>query len=239
MKIVISQPMFFPWIGIFEQIRLADIFVHYSDVQFSKGSFVNRVQIKTSRGIKWLTVPLEKKSVHQVINKVRISYQQDWRDSHINLLKQAYSTAPFRDAMLDIVNAVYSKKHDTIDSLSTSSMLAVCNYYKLDQKQEFINVEDLNIPGSSSERVLKIVQTLKGDCYITGHGANNYLKHDIFEDSGIHVEYMNYTKSEYPQLHGPFTPYVSILDLIANTGKEGIQYICSNTINWKDFVKNE
>ena len=60
---------------MFEQIRLADAFVHYSDVQFSKGSFVNRVQIKTSAGIRWLTVPLEKLKLGQRIDEVRISYQ--------------------------------------------------------------------------------------------------------------------------------------------------------------------
>ena len=47
--VVISQPMFFPWVGMFEQIALADVYVHYDDVQFSKGSFTNRVQLKTAR----------------------------------------------------------------------------------------------------------------------------------------------------------------------------------------------
>ena len=61
--VVISQPMFFPWVGIFEQIRLADIFVHFDDVQLPWGSsFINRVQIKTKDGIKWLTIPIRKTS---------------------------------------------------------------------------------------------------------------------------------------------------------------------------------
>ena len=47
-KIVISQPMLFPWIGIFEQIKLSDVYVHYDDAQLPQGrSFINRVQIKT------------------------------------------------------------------------------------------------------------------------------------------------------------------------------------------------
>ena len=50
MNIVISQPMYFPWMGFFQQIAIADVFIFYSDVQFSKGSFTNRVQIKTSNG---------------------------------------------------------------------------------------------------------------------------------------------------------------------------------------------
>ena len=71
MQIVISQSMLFPWIGLMEQIRLADVFVHYNDVQFSKGSFVNRVQIKTSQGTKWMTVPLENLHLGQRINEVK------------------------------------------------------------------------------------------------------------------------------------------------------------------------
>ena len=69
--VVVSQPMLFPWVGLFEQIRLADVFVYYDDVAFSKGSFFNRVQIKTSRGSKWLTVPLEHFELGTAINAVR------------------------------------------------------------------------------------------------------------------------------------------------------------------------
>ena len=50
--VVISQPMLFPWVGMFEQVALADVFVHYDDVQFSKGSFTNRVQLKTARRVR-------------------------------------------------------------------------------------------------------------------------------------------------------------------------------------------
>ena len=38
--VVISQPMYFPWVGMLEQMRLADVFVHLDDAQFSKGGFL-------------------------------------------------------------------------------------------------------------------------------------------------------------------------------------------------------
>ena len=82
MNIVISQPMFFPWVGMFEQIRLADTYVHYSDVPFSKGSFVNRVQVKTAQGTPWMTVPLKSFSIGQSICDVEIDDQKDWRRKH-------------------------------------------------------------------------------------------------------------------------------------------------------------
>ncbi len=67
MKVVISQPMLFPWVGMLEQVRLADRYVDYSDVQFSRGSFVNRVQVKTCTGPRWITAPLYRLSLFQRI----------------------------------------------------------------------------------------------------------------------------------------------------------------------------
>lgn len=237
--IVISQPMFFPWVGMFEQIRLADIYVHYGDVQFSKGSFTNRVQIKTAQGVKWLTVPLQDVSLGQSIDEVKINARINWRAQHMDMLKQAYADAPYRKEMLDLVDSVYQQQIDSIGLLSRRSIEACCNYFGLDAGRRFIDVHQLGIDGASSQRVLDIILALGGKKYITGLGARNYLDHQMFEDAGIRVEYMDYQKLPYPQLHNEFTPYVSILDLIANKGKEGISCIQSGTVYWKDYLDHE
>lgn len=238
MNIVISQPMFFPWVGIFEQIRIADIYVDYNDVQFSKGSFTNRVQIKTAYGVKWLSVPLARFNLGDRINEVQVDTKQDWKHQHLRQLSQAYESAQYRKDMLALVEQVYEQPHVTIGQLSHNSMIACCTYYGLHNDRKFVDVRDLRIQGKSSERVRDIVARLAGSRYITGLGAKNYLNHDLLESSNIRVEYMNYRKMPYPQLHGAFTPYVSLLDLIANTGPHGLEYICSKTIYWRDFIRD-
>lgn len=239
MNVVISQPMFFPWVGMFEQIRLSDICVHYGDVQFSKGSFTNRVQIKTEQGIKWLTVPLQNLSLGQAIDEVGVDTRTDWRKQHLDLLRQAYAAAPFRNDMLALIESVYAEPADSIGRLSKLSMEACCRFFDLDAERRFMDVRELDIGGSSSQRVLDVVKAVGGTRYITGLGARNYLDHQLFEDASIRVEYMDYQKIPYPQLHGEFTPYVSVLDLVANMGKEGIGCISSGTIYWKDYLRNE
>ncbi len=239
MNVVISQPMFFPWVGLIEQVRLADQFVFYDDVQFSKGSFVNRVQIKTASGIKWLTVPLKGVSLGQRIQDVQVDHARHWQRQHLDMLKQAYATAPFLKDMLRVVQEVHDVGADTIGALSEASMVAVCRYFGLDTGRQFHHIGELAIGGSGSQRVLDIVQHLHGSRYITGLGAANYLDHEAFAQAGVAVEYMAYRKTPYPQLHGEFTPYVSILDLIANVGHAGIDHICSGTTHWKEFLHHE
>lgn len=236
MRIVISQSMLFPWVGLLEQIRLANVFVHYDDVQFSKGSFVNRVQIKTSHGIRWMTVPLANVHLGQRINEVQIAPYAQWRDAHLSILKTSFSGAPYAADALQIAETVYAMEYPNLGALARASMCALANYFGLDKDTRFVDIASLKISGSSSERVLSVVQELRGDVYITGHGAARYLNHDLFELSGVSVEYVNYCCRAYPQLHGEFTPYVSGLDLVANCGPSGVEYICSNTVLWKDFI---
>lgn len=239
MNIVISQPMFFPWVGLFEQIRLCDVYVHYSDVPYSKGGFVNRVQVKTAQGIVWMTVPLLKQKLGQPICEVRINYEKDWRRKHRELLRQACARTPYKDDMLQIVDSVYEEEHATLDKLSKASIAAVCSYLELDESRRFLDIRELEVGGSSSQRVLDTVLALHGDTYTTGHGAKNYLDHEIFEAANVRVNYMDYRKTPYPQTHGEFTPYVSVLDLIANTGDKSRDYINSEAIYWKEYLRNE
>jgi len=239
MIVVISQPMLFPWIGMLEQVQAAAVFVHYPDVQFSKGSFVNRVQIKTKGGVRWLTIPLHGLRLGQCINEVRINDSQNWRQHHLALLSEAYAAAPYRDQMMHLVESVYNEQHETIGSLSQASLMALCRYYGLDLNRNFKNSATLGIGGSGSNRVLEIVTALGGSIYLTGHGASHYLDHEKFDEMGVRVEYMNYANIPYPQLHGEFTPFVSALDLVANSGPGGIRCVCSGSTYWKDFISDE
>ena len=237
MKVVISQSMYFPWVGLLEQIHLTDIFVHYDDVHFSRGSFVNRVQVSTLTGRKWMTIPLKNFHLGQTIDEIRVNNRKDWRNQHYELLKQAYKEAPYQKEMLTVVESVLAQSTDLLVDVVRSSMLALASYFTLDKQCQFMNSKELGVEGRGSNRVLDIITNVGGNIYITGHGAKNYLNHDLFDYSGIQVQYLQYSCKEYPQLRSPFTPYVTALDLIANCGKEGKKMFVSTTVPWKEFIK--
>jgi hypothetical protein len=239
-KLVISQSMLFPWVGLLEQIRLGDVFVHYDDVQFSKGSFVNRVQVKTHQGMKWMTVPLENLHLGQKIEDVQPKPGREWKQRHLDFLAQCLAGTPYAKDALDLVDRVYECEYRGMGALARQSMLALAEYFGLAAPDKFHDVKSLAVGGSGSQRVLAVAKSLGATTYITGHGAMAYLDHEAFERSGVTVEYMNYQCRPYPQMHGDFNPYVSALDLVANCGRDGARYICSTTIHWRDFkhVKN-
>ena len=228
--------MYFPWVGMLEQIQLADIFVFYNDVQFSRG-FFHRVQIKTAQGTPWITIPLRDYHRGQLIADVTVDNRQDWRQKHLALLAAAYRQAPFRDEMLKLVDRVFAMPLSTLAQVSRASMMGLANYFSLLPGRRFVDSESLQAQGSSSQRLCSIVTELQSKVYVTGHGARNYLDHDLFGRNRIAVEYMRYECHPYPQLHGRFTPYVSALDLVANCGREGARYIVSGTQPAREFVE--
>ncbi|MBV8035005.1 WbqC family protein [Roseateles sp.] len=235
--IVISQSMLFPWVGLLEQVRQADVFVHYDDVQFSKGSFVNRVQIKTADGQRWLTVPLPGLQLGQRIDAVRPAPSAQWRENHLALLARSFRAAPHAADALSLARDIYAQEYASIGALARASLMALVRYFGLEAGRRFVDVADLGVSGTSSARVLAVVRQLGGTDYITGHGAARYLAHDEFEAQGVTVRYMDYLRLPYPQSHGAFSPYVSGLDLVAHCGRDGSRYIASGTVAWQEFLK--
>ncbi len=228
--------MLFPWVGLLEQVRLADVYVHYDDVQFSKGSFTNRVQLKAPDGVKWLTLPLRNLRLGTEIRALAIDDRRDWRQSHLGLLNTCYRSAPHYSEMIELVERVYGGPAETVSEVSARSIEALNEYFELGDPTKFHWSSALGIDGASTERVLNIVRHFGGDVYITGHGAKAYFDHELLERYGIRTEYVDYQKRTYPQLYGDFTPYVSSLDLIANLGRDGRAVIASGTVHWKDFL---
>ena len=241
-SVVISQPMLFAWPGFFEQLSLADVFVHLDDVQFSKGSFTNRIQLKFPEGRRWMTIPLAGKGSFQTIASLCAS-DPEWRKSHVALLRQSLAGTPYVADVLDLVDRVHAETN-LCDLLIASTDLTA-EYLGIGQDRQILRSSALGLSSASSERVLEIVKSVGGTRYLTGHGAAGYLDHALFERAGIAVEYMDYSLTPWPQggkeggSGGGFTPYVSVLDLIARTGKAAADYLRPATLPWQEFIKRE
>jgi hypothetical protein len=233
--VVVSQSMYFPWCGLLEQIRMADVFVHYDDVQYARG-FFSRVQVKTEHGIKWLSVPLRDQHRGQTIDECRIDNSTDWRRKHRDVLGRAYRKAPYAAEMLALVEAVFAEDHDSLGSLGRATIRALTEAFDLRQP-EFLHAADLGVGGSSSQRLRDITAALGGTVYLTGHGALNYLDHSIFDAAGIEVRYMEYSLGPWPQDHGGFTPFVTALDALAHLGPAAATALHSTTLHWSDALE--
>lgn len=231
-KVVISQSNYIPWKGFFDSVNLADEFVFYDDMQFTRRDWRNRNQIKTKDGVKWLTVPVEVKGKYfQKIKDTTIS-DPGWAKNHWDTITHNYSKAEYFKEYKDFFQELYmGKEYVLISDVNTTFTKAICKLLgietKIRQSDEFELLEE------KSERLVDICKKLNATDYYSGPAAKAYMDESKFENENIKIHYFDYSGyPEYRQLHGEFTHAVSIIDLIFNEGPDAKNFM-------KTFNKSE
>lgn len=224
---VILQPSYIPWRGYFDQIRRADTFIFYDDVQYDKHGWRNRNQIKTASGKKWLTIPVHSAGVTAgiPIKDVQIDWSKPWPETHLKSLTAAYSRAPYFREYLPLLEGFYGRRDKSIADLTIAITLQLAHELGIG-KTRFLRSSELSgIQGQKTERLIQILARVGATQYVSGPSARDYIEEDAFREAGISLEYMTYEYPEYPQLYPPYDPFVSILDLLFMTGDKAMDLI--------------
>lgn len=221
MNCAILQPSYIPWRGYFDQISQVDLFVFYDDVQYDKNGWRNRNRIKTANGPIWLTVPVLSKgsTVDGLpINQVEIKFEREWNRKHLATLRQAYSRAPYFEKYEPLVERFLGDPPRLLADLTIPSTITLAR--ELGLEADFQRSSELGVTGAKTERLLAILEKVGATRYISGPSARSYLDEEKLDAAGISVEYVSYEYPEYEQLHPPFDPNVSVLDLLFMAGPE-------------------
>lgn len=226
MNLAIMQPCYLPWRGYFALMSRADVFVHLDDVALPQGrSLQTRVAIKSATGRQWLSLPIAREPNVAICN-ARLADDR-WRHKHAATLHHAYG--PAAEVVLDVYDRPWEKLCDLnlalIDRLATA--LDIC--------PPIHRSSSLSITATGSDRILALCKKLGATRYLTGHGSRNYLDHDRFEDAGIEVLYLDYDLSPYNQPHGPFDPFVTVLDVLTFANKPK-RHITAQLVPWREFT---
>ena len=228
MNVVILQPSYIPWRGTFDQIRRADLFIFYDDVQYDKRGWRNRNQIKTPRGKQWLTIPVHSRGAQTQripIHQIRIAWDDAWSETHWQAIRHSYGRAPHFDRYVSLLESFYRRRDEYLADFTIEFTIALARELGNTHTRFLRSSEIAGISGQKTDRLIQILQAVGATHYISGPSARDYIENEKFDQAGITLEYMQYNYPEYPQLYPPFDPQVSILDLLFMTGPEATHYI--------------
>jgi hypothetical protein len=227
MRAVILQPSYIPWRGYFHQIQKADIFIFYDCVQYDKHGWRNRNAIKTAQGSQWLTIPVNTKgcvSEGKVIKDIPILWDTPWPEKHIKSIQQNYAKAPFFKDYANLLDSIFARKDSLLADFTCATTELIARELG-NNHTKFIRSSEIGAEGSKTERLIGLLKKIKATHYISGPSAQDYIEREKFDEVGISLEFMSYDYPDYPQLHRPFLPQVSILDLLFNVGPDAGKYI--------------
>lgn len=219
--VVIHQPDFIPYIGFFDRLVKADIYVVLDNVQYvrrNKEQWTNRDRIKTRNGIKWITANVKKADNQTKINEIYLSEEHDWRRKCKNILHNSYCHAPCFESVNPYVEKIFDFR---CELLADFNIHAICIINEmLDIKTSMVLASDLSPKGNKDALNIDIMKKLGYTRYLSGIGARAYCNEENYEKNGIKILWQDFQHPIYTQQFGDFIPYLSILDMLYNCGIE-------------------
>lgn len=229
--IAIHQPNFLPWIGYFAKILAVDEFILLDTSQFSKGSYQNRVQIKTPQGAAWLTANVKKEKVSFVpANIIKLADFDRWKVKHLKTIRANYSKSANFSYFFDQLSNFYENSEFEYLCDFNIALIELCCSALGIESSRFLRSSDLEIIGSNDDGLIEICQKVNANSYLSGSGGKNYQDESKFAENGISLEYISFEHPDYTQLWNGFDARLSILDLLLNEGKSSGKILRSSII---------
>jgi hypothetical protein len=227
--VVILQPSYLPWLGYFAQLYECDVFVVYDDVQYDKHSWRNRNRIKTARGIIWLTIPVLTHGKNRPSNReIEIDNRLPWAKKHFETIRQSYARAPYFRDYFGLFQELYARQWTRLLDVNLAFFQALAEAVGI--RRPILMASGLGVPGESTERLVRICQSLGATRFYEGASGRDYIDASLFDRAGVQLDYQDYVHPRYPQLHGSFTPYLSIVDLLFNCGPASLEVLLRPTV---------
>jgi hypothetical protein len=240
MTIAIMQPYVFPYIGYFQLVYAADVFVFYDDVNFINRGWINRNRILVNGKDNMITIPCKDASQNKLIKDVELADDPKAMQKLLATIRMAYAKAPyFKDVfpviekiLLPVAEEVPSSvlpifgvpvlQHRTIAELAIVSVLNICDYLGIKRTFRISSEQYQNRELKKADRLIDICHLEGITHYVNASGGKEIYTKDYFAAQGVKLDFLNPEKYEYAQLGNAFVPWLSMIDVLMFNSKEDI-----------------
>ena len=211
------QPTYLPYLGYFQLMAKADVFVFLDDVQFARRSWQQRNRIWGAAGEVMLSVPVQKTDREALIADIKVSDTEPWRENHLASLRHAYAKRPFFEEGMAFMAAQLGAQTAGLADLNIAIIEAVAA--RLGLVPQFVRASALSTPDHRSEHLLAICRAVGADAYLSPMGSHDYMIEDrVFAAASFPVYFQSFTEVPYAQGFAPFVPYMAFIDAVMNVG---------------------
>jgi hypothetical protein len=209
--VAIHQPHYLPWLGYLQRMAEADLFIVLDHVQFERGNYQNRTQVRVNGAAHWLTVPVVQRSQKERIDEKMIDTRQDWETNHFETLGRAYGTAAVAP-----LRAIYQTPWERLVDLNDAMLQFLRAAFGI--RTPLVNSSELGVEGAKSELVLHLCKAVGADALLVGlGGSRQYLDRAAFARAGVELVFQEFEHPVYPQRGpAPFIAGLSAVDFLFN-----------------------
>lgn len=193
-----STAYFPPIAYVATMLRHTEVLIEAKET-FPKQTYRNRMEIMTAGGVRTLSVPVLRNN-HSRTEEVGIDYKERWNIIHLRTLEAAYSASPFYQYYKDGLEAILTCRYNLLMELNQTALEWLLKQLKTPC---ILRYTTDYLPATENTMDFRSVFSPK-----TPYPTDSYKPYyQVFND------------------RQPFTPNLSILDLLFNLGPEARQYL--------------
>lgn len=211
MKLAIMQPYFLPYIGYFQLMQAADLFVYYDDVTFIKQSWINRNRIILNGREFLFTLELQGASSFSNINVVSVGRN---RSRLLKTFVQAYRDAPYFKDIEPVIHSIMSSAETNLPDYIIETHSTILSYLGIEVKTIKSSSIEKDCSLKGQDKVIEICRRLGAGEYINSPGGKALYSKQDFIDNGIKLSFLQPMETMYKQFDNDFIPWLSIIDVL-------------------------
>jgi hypothetical protein len=249
MSIAIMQPYVFPYIGYFQLVHAADIFVFYDDVNFINRGWINRNRILINGKDQLFSIPCNDASQNRLIMDIELQNDPKVYQKLLATLKMAYGKAPFFNEVYPLIEGILFAKNNkityheepssvfpfleteipeaekgkTIAQLAIDSVISICDYVGLQKQYKVSSEEYNNRELKKADRLIDICHLEGQKHYINPSGGREIYTKEYYKSKGVDLDFLIPEKVVYPQFKNEFVPWLSVIDVLMFNSPEDIK----------------
>lgn len=222
--IAMMQPYLFPYLGYFQLIAAADVFVLSDDLQYIRAGWVNRNRILDKNEARMITFPLKRDRFELGINQRWLCDNfNDEAERIIKVIIHNYSKAPCFDQVMTLLERLIRFPEHNLALYIEHSLKAVCAHLRIETPM--YRASELNMPGplDKQDRVIQTAKMFGASLYINPIGGTELYNPDYFARHELGLSFIKMDDIAYRQHRLPFVGSLSIIDVLMFNSVEKIQ----------------
>lgn len=193
---VLLPTSYLPPISYFSLLLKSEKVLIEQHEHYIKQTYRNRCDILTANGKLSLSIPLQKHSPKEIISEKRISYSEPWQIKHWRAITSAYKNSPYFEYFEDEFKPFYFKEHEFLLKYNTDLTKLILQILRIKKELYFTKEFKREFDGTDLRGALDRLPEV-----------NNPVYYQVFASKS------------------GFTPHLSVIDLLFNTGLESIDYL--------------
>lgn len=199
---------YWPNLHYFYHALRADAICIEQHEHYQKQSFRNRTHILSANGVLPLSIPIKKRALKEFTKDLAISYGENWQIRHWRAITSAYKNSPYFEYFEDEIAGFYTSRTGLLLDYNQQQLALL---FKLLKQKKQISLTAEFGKDAAGLADLRHLGSAKTD-FTTDAAAATALKKHYYQTFGSKLG---------------FTPNLSMLDLLFNTGLESLSYLNS------------